>query len=63
MTKLKITWNPLVIDEIDVEEHFGMTYEEFKQLTKEEQDEVEWDAIDNIREQMVIQVKSKEYIE
>ena len=63
MTKLKITWMKLMVDEIDVEEHFGMTYDEFKELTKEEQDEVEWDAIDNIREQMVIQVKSKEYIE
>lgn len=63
MTKLKITWMQLMIDKIDVEEHFGMNYDEFKKLSQEEQDEVEWDAIDNIREQMIIQVKNKEYIE
>ena len=63
MKKLRITWMKLVVDEIDIEENYGMTYDEFKELTKEEQDEVEWDAIDNIREQIVIQVKSKEYIE
>jgi len=62
MKKLKITWQPLLTDEINIEEHFGMTYDEFLKLTKEEQTEVEWDAIDNIREQITIQVMRLEYL-
>ena len=62
MKKLRITWEKLMVDEIDIEEHYGMTYEEFKELSEEEQAEVEWDAIDNIRERIVIIVAKTEYV-
>jgi len=62
MKKLRITWGKLMVDEIDIKEHYGMTYEEFKELSEEEQAEVEWDAIDNIRERIVILVAKTEYI-
>ena len=62
-TKFRITWQQLVVDTIDIEDHFGMTYKEFKQLPIEEQEAVELEVIDNIRDEIVIQVKNAKFID
>jgi len=62
-TKFKITWCQLMVDEIDFEENFGMTYEEFKKLTKEEKEELEQQVIDSFRDEIVPMVYSTEFLE
>ena len=62
-TKFRITWQQLVEDTIDIEDHFGMTYKEFKELPIEEQEAIELEVIDNIRDEIVIQVKKAKFVD
>ena len=62
-TKFRITWQQLMVDTIDFEDHFGMTYKEFKKLPIEEQEAVELEVIDSIRDEIVIQVKNTMFLD
>lgn len=62
-TKFKVTWSPLLTEEIDFEEYFNMSVEEFKELSVEEQEDLERDVIDILRDEIVIQVQKTEIYE
>jgi len=62
-TKFIISWEQLTVDVIDIEDCFGMTYKEFKELPIEEQESIQLDVIDNVRDEIVIQVKSTKFID
>jgi hypothetical protein len=56
-----IKWQTLTDDTEDFEDYFGISYEEFSKLPKEQQEQMEQSVIDQFRENIVLQVSSIKY--
>lgn len=59
--KVKVYWKSLSNDVIDLEEIFGVTDEEFDNMSEEEQETLEQEIVDFLRDEIVLQVTSVEY--